>query len=116
MKNVFKRLVVALSIIIVFCCIMGISSFTMPTIAYAEEISLSIDDYTDSDSLIKADGSPSDQTIRSFAKEVKNAKANTSFPELAEVIPRQYLESQKENATFAYNGKEYGFYVVKMLI
>lgn len=113
MKNVFKRLVVALFVIIVFCCIMEVSSFTMPTIAYAEEISLSIDDYTDSDSLIKADGSPSDQTIRSFAKEVKNAKANTSFPRLAEVIPRQYLESQKENATFAYNGKGYGFYVVK---
>ena len=113
MKNVFKRLVVALSIIIVFCCIMGISSFTMPTIAYAEEISLSIDDYTDLDNLKKANGENSDKTIQIFAKEVNSAKANTSFPELAEVSPRQYLESQKENATFAYNGKEYGFYVVK---
>ena len=113
MKNIFKRLVVALSIIIVFCCIMGISSFNMPIIAYAEEIPLSIDDYTDSDYLIKADGTLSDKAIQTFAKEVKNAKANTSFPELAEVIPRQYLESQRENATFAYNGKEYGFYVVK---
>lgn len=113
MKNIFKRLVVALSVIIVFCCIMGIFSFTMPTIAYAEEISLSIDDYTDSDYLKKANGEDSRKTIRSFALEVNSAKANTSFPELAEVIPRQYLESQKENATFAYNGKEYGFYVVK---
>ena len=32
---------------------------------------------------------------------------------MAEVIPRQYLESDADNATFAYNGKEYGFYVVK---
>lgn len=71
-----------------------------------------VEEYTDNDKLLKSDGTISSKSVQTFAREVKEGR-NTYYPELAEVIPRQYLESQDEKATFAYNGKEYGFYVVK---
>ena len=69
--------------------------------------------YTESDNLLQSDGTESDKTIRAFAKEVKSASANTYFPELTQVIPREYFETTAKNATFQYFGKEYGFYLVK---
>ncbi|MBQ8375067.1 MAG: hypothetical protein IJX98_05800 [Clostridia bacterium] len=51
--------------------------------------------------------------IRDFASEVKSATSGTAFPELSQVIPRQYLETTVENEVFQYNGEEYGFYMVK---
>lgn len=107
-----KKFLVSLVIISFLCGLISIYH-VHSTITYAESSIYSVEEYTNSDYLLKADGMLSDKNITDFAKEVNSAKANTSFPELAEVIPRQYLESQKENATFAYNGKEYGFYVVK---
>lgn len=68
--------------------------------------------YTDNDYLLKENGEDSEKTIQDFSTEVKRG-VNLYYPELAEVIPRQYLESSEENATFSYNGKEYGFYVAK---
>lgn len=68
--------------------------------------------YTDNDYLLKENGEDSEKTIQDFSTEVKRG-VNLYYPELAEVIPRQYLESSEENATFSYNGKEYGFYVSK---
>lgn len=68
--------------------------------------------YTDNDYLLKENGEDSEKTIKDFSTEVKRG-VNLYYPELAEVIPRQYLESSEENATFSYNGKEYGFYVAK---
>ena len=81
--------------------------------ANAEEIVLTAENYTDSDRLLKANGTLSDKKISDFANEVKSAWDNTSFPELTEVIPTEYLESTKNNDTYYYNGQEYGFYVVK---
>lgn len=69
--------------------------------------------YTESDNLLQSDGTESDKTIRAFAKEVKTASANTYFPELAQVIPREYQESAVANNTFQFYGAEYGFYLVK---
>lgn len=74
---------------------------------------ISVENYTDSDNLLKADGSLSNKNIKTFSNEVKGATSNTSFPELAQVVPKQYLESTTTNATYQYNGKEYGFYMVK---
>lgn len=81
--------------------------------ATAEEIVLTAGNYTDSDRLLKANGTLSDKKISDFASAVKIALDNASFPELTEIIPTEYLESTKTNDTFYYNGKEYGFYVAK---
>lgn len=80
---------------------------------YAQILNFSPEKYTESDNLLKSDGTESSKDIRKFAKEVKSASDNTLFPELTEVIPVQYLYTTEENATFYYNGKEYGFYVDK---
>lgn len=70
--------------------------------------------YTNSDYLLFDNGTESlVRQISDFSSDVKAASVGTSFPELAQVIPRQYLESTQQNAVFQYNGKEYGFYVVK---
>lgn len=107
---------------ITICTLMLITlCYFMPTFIRSNysvvraDSSVDFDDtkYTDSDQLLKKDGTFSDKSIQKFAKEVQDGKNDTYFPELAEVIPRKYLETSAGKATFAYNGKEYGFYVVK---
>ena len=95
-----------------FVC--GVSSIERicNTKVHAEGNIFPVEQYTDDDYLLMAEGKQSTKSILDFASEVKENKY-TYYPELAEVIPRQYLESQEKKATFAYNGKEYGFYVAK---
>ena len=81
--------------------------------AHAEATYFSAEQYTESDQLLQEDGTPSSKSIQDFAYDVKQAGINRSFPELAQVVPRQYLETTEQNAEFAYNGKEYGFYLAK---
>ena len=113
MKKI-KILVVSLCVSMMLCFLAGFFSIDKISRVYAEGSNnyLTVEEYTNSDKLLKEDGTTSDKNIRTFAREVKEGKS-TYYPELTEVIPRQYLESQDENAIFAYNGKEYGFYVVK---
>lgn len=111
MKKNKKNLTIIASIIAILSCFFFVGRIPTSKV-YAIGNEFSVEQYTDDDFLLKADGTPSVKDISTFAEEVKSGK-NTYYPELAEVIPRQYLESQEKNATFAYNGKEYGFYVVK---
>lgn len=91
----------------------GLMGFTTQK-AFAETSNyFSNEKYTDDDFLLKADGTQSKKRIGSFAEEVKAKRVDGSFPELSEVIPKQYLETEETNATFKYFGKEYGFYVEK---
>lgn len=91
---------------------LGMSALNVSSSA-AEGIVLTAETYTNSDRLLKADGTLSDKKISDFASDVKIALDNASFPELTEVIPTEYLESTQTNDTFYYNGKGYGFYVAK---
>lgn len=79
----------------------------------AETNYYSAEQYTESDQLLQPDGTEAKRDIQEFADDVKQAGINRSFPELAQVVPRQYLETTEQNAEFAYNGKEYGFYLAK---
>ena len=108
----YKKFFIALAVVFMFVC--GVSSIERicNTKVHAEESIFPVEQYTDDDYLLMADGKKSTKNILDFASEVKGDKY-TYYPELAEVIPRQYLESQEKKATFAYNGKEYGFYVSK---
>lgn len=110
----FKSLAISLCVSIMLCFSVGLFSLVKTSRVYAEGNNnyFTVEEYTNSDKLFRSDGTSSLKDILEFAEEVKAGKS-TYYPELAEVIPRQYLESQKKNATFAYNGKEYGFYVVK---
>ncbi len=69
--------------------------------------------YTESDKLVLDDGSLSNKTIQDFVLETKNSGMDAYCPEITQVIPRQFMESTDYSATYQYNGKEYGFYVVK---
>lgn len=84
-------------------------------IAQADETAINYftaEDYTNSDKLLKNDGSLSTATIQDFAEKVKNDEERY-YPEITEVIPRQYLETVETNVVYQYSGKEYGFYIVK---
>ncbi len=109
-----KSLIITLCVSVVLCLSVGVFLFEETPHVYAEgnKNYFTVEEYTDYDELLRSDGTLSAKDIKMFSDEVKAGKS-AYYPELAEVIPRQYLESQKENATFAYNGKEYGFYVVK---
>lgn len=108
----YKKFFIALAVVFMFVC--GVSSIERicNTKVHAEGNIFPVEQYTDDDYLLMAEGKQSTKSILDFASEVKENKY-TYYPELAEVIPRQYLESQEKKATFAYNGKEYGFYVSK---
>lgn len=82
--------------------------------AKAETKYFSAEKYTEDDGLLQDDGTHSYiRDIRDFATDVKSGYNGQSFPELAQVVPLEYLETTVENAEFAYNGKEYGFYMAK---
>lgn len=115
LKKLF--LVILVAIAMLFSC-MAIVAINYNNVAYADATNGSVyytaEQYTDSDYLLLEDGTLSKTTsIKDFSDEVKSASVGTSFPELAQVIPRQYLETSETNDEFYYNGKEYGFYVAK---
>lgn len=94
----------------------AIISFNANTMASADTTNnyYTAEQYTDSDYLLLDNGTESlTKTIKTFSNEVKSAAVGTSFPELSQVIPLEYLESSQTEDTFQYNGKEYGFYVAK---
>lgn len=81
--------------------------------AHAETNYFSAEQYTEDDGLLQADGSHSlSRRIQDFANDVKG-NDNQFFPELEQVVPLEYLETTDLYADFAYNGKEYGFYLFK---
>ncbi len=112
-KSTTIMLTLFIAIVLLVCGLTAIRGVRSSYSAFADENYLTVDDYTNSDKLLKQNGQVSDKSIQEFAKEVKSASANTNFPELSEVIPLQYLETAETNAVFSYNGKEYGFYVSK---
>lgn len=112
MKRVRNYFILIMIIISTFCLFIAYKTRSLNTV-FADDSYMSVEQYTESDNLLKEDGTESLKAIQKFAEEVQAGQYNACYPELAEVIPRQYLESQEKKATFAYNGKEYGFYVSK---
>lgn len=112
MKRVRNYFILIMIIISTFCLFIAYKTRSLNTV-FADDSYLSVEQYTESDNLLKEDGTESLKAIQKFAEEVQTGQYNACYPELAEVIPRQYLESQEKKATFAYIGKEYGFYVSK---
>ena len=112
MKRVRNYFILIMIIMSTFCLFIAYKTRSLNTV-FADDSYLSVEQYTESDNLLKEDGTESLKAIQKFAEEVQAGQYNACYPELAEVIPRQYLESQEKKATFAYNGKEYGFYVSK---
>ena len=102
-----KILLPFLFTIAIVCGVFVFTGFANNSIALAATVYFSDDKYTESDNLLNNDGSESYFTIQEFALDVKAASPGTSFPELAQVIPRQYLETSTTNDEFYYNGKEY---------
>ncbi len=114
MLTMKKSLLYTLFAMIILMSVFVFMGVTTNVSVYADSTKyLSDEKYTESDVLVNDDGSESNKNIQTFSNEVKAANSGTSFPELAQVIPRQYLETAEANATYSYNGKEYGFYMVK---
>ena len=91
-----------------------ISFFPSIIEANAETLYYSAEQYTESDKLLLPDGTPSpNRSIKNFAMDVKSGYDGQSFPELAQAVPLEYLETTEDDAEFSYNGKEYGFYMAK---
>lgn len=112
--NSKKILIMLLSVIAFVCIFLTTTGFiNVNAESASDNISFSAEKYTDNDALLLPNGLDSDKDIKDFAYEVKAAAIGTSFPEIVQVVPAEYLESQETNAVFKYNGKEYGFYMVK---
>ena len=110
-----RNLLLAVSVALVGMIVSLLIGF-FPSIieAKAETIYYSAEKYTEDDGLLQDDGTHSYiRDIRDFATDVKSGYNGQSFPELAQVVPLEYLESTETNAEFSYNGKKYGFYMVK---
>lgn len=113
-KNKRKILIVA------FCIILILASSTIfigmaKDSAHAEsQETLTPEQYTDSDYLINPDGTlDKSKTIKDFAKEVQELKANKLVQDIDRVFPLHYLNEEDDYATYSYMGKEYGFYMYR---
>lgn len=110
-----KKWLLAVSIALVGMIVSLLISF-FPSIveAKAETKYFSAEQYTEDDGLLQEDGSHSlTRRIKDFAEDVKSGYNGQAFPELAQVVPLEYLETTEDDAEFSYNGKEYGFYMAK---
>lgn len=83
-----KIIFISLAVIAAFLCGFFSVNLLSDSKAYAESAVFSVEQYTDSDYLLKADGSLSSKNIEMFAADVK-ANKSKYYPELTEVIPRQ---------------------------
>ncbi|MCM1289477.1 MAG: hypothetical protein NC132_02350 [Corallococcus sp.] len=110
-----KNVIVSIILVTMFFATLAVGFAIVPSAFAAEnKVYFSADRYTESDSVLLPDGTSNpDRNIKHFAQSVKNAGNNTSFPELAQVIPLEYLETTQTNAVFSHNGNEYGFYIAK---
>ena len=104
----FLGVILTLSFAGGFCCM------SIPIIeGSASSTTCTVEDYTNSDSLLNSDGTLSSRTIKNFADEVKAANLEADCSEITQVIPVEYLTTEEKNAVYQYNGKEYGFYLAK---
>lgn len=101
--KIFSKTIAFIFGITIFLCYSFVVCPTVCTKVLANTI-YSAEEYTNSDALLKADGSSSTKSIRDFADEVKVAPYITNFDKLSEVIPAQYLNSTEPNAVYQYNG------------
>ncbi len=112
-----KRFSLSIFVLVLsLCCIATLFEvfFRKPSIeAHAAEIIFSDADYTNEDKLLLSNGTTSNKVIQTFAEEVIEAKDGTYFPELDQVLPKDFLESSVNNGVRQFYGKEYGYYIVK---
>ncbi len=80
---------------------------------YTSPNSFTESDFTDNDRLLNPDGSLSVRTIKDFASDMKQASTSTDCSEITKVIPSSLLYNLPNNSTHQFNGKEYGYYLVK---
>lgn len=112
-KKFIIAFLIAIAIIMVLSAV-AIMGLTSKVSAYADSNTyFSAEKYTESDNLLDSDGSESYKNIQTFSNEVKAASDGDPFPELSQVIPKEYLDSEELMGEWAYNGAEYGFYVSK---
>lgn len=114
MKRIQKILSATLcSLIAIGTTLCALGNVKLTSKAQDGEQIFTAEEYTASDNLLLENGELSLETIKMFSDKVKSSAENTDCSEITQVIPRQYLESTDEDAVFKYNGKEYGFYMVK---
>ncbi len=105
------------ALVTAFCILAGTFALTgmSPLLASADVFppELTVEQYTDSDQLLNSDGTESDKTIQWFAQEVKKYTVGVQFPEVVQIAPKEYWETEQDKAVFQYYGKEYGFYLAK---
>ena len=110
-----KILTISLCVSIMLCLSIGLFSLGETPRVYAEGNTnyFTVEEYTDYDELLRSDGTSSDKDIQTFAREVKEGKS-IYYPELAEVIPRQYLKVRMKMPFLHITGKNTGFMLQKM--
>ena len=92
-KKFLLTFLITITIILSSLALMG---FAVNVSAYADsKIYFSNEEYTCSNYLLKPDGTRSDKHIQDFSAEVKAASEGTPFPELPQVIPQEYLDSDE---------------------
>ena len=94
-----KYFIVGILICIATCLICVNKRFEKVEVqAETETFYYTAQQYTENDILLGVDEPEVVKEIGDFADEVKNANSGTLFPEITQVIPRQYMESTETNA------------------
>ena len=92
MSNVKRAVVGMLCVILLVCSFIAFTGFTSANAETSEYFSA--EEYTNSDKLLNYDGTSSEnETIFTFADEVHYSERAAFIPDLARVVPLQYLEN-----------------------
>ncbi len=93
---------------------LGFDTFQQKASADSEDINQICKYFTDSDKLVNSDGELSNLSIDDFKEKLEKVGINlgTEMPELAQIIPAQFLQKEETDKEYHYIGQEYGFMVL----
>ena len=113
MKRIYLKKIYAVLVLLsllLTCVFVGLNNVQQKVYADNEDIEQICKTFTDSDNLIDS----KNISIHNFKEKKKKIGMNLDkeMPELAQIIPAQFLQKEETDKEYHYIGQEYGFMVL----
>lgn len=113
MKRIYLKKIYAVLVLLsllLTCVFVGLNNVQQKVYADNEDIEQICKTFTDSDNLIDS----KNISIHNFKEKLQKIVMNLDkeMPELAQIIPAQFLQKEETDKEYHYIGQEYGFMVL----
>ena len=113
MKRIYLKKIYAVLVLLsllLTCVFVGLNNVQQKVYADNEDIEQICKTFTDSDNLIDS----KNISIHNFKEKLQKIGMNLDkeMPELAQIIPAQFLQKEETDKEYHYIGQEYGFMVL----